>query len=130
MKRYFLFTALALSACVASDTDSVSEPVLHKVWQVSRINQAAPPAAVSFEFRRDGSFSTYGGCNHLIAPYTLNGHNLTFGNAESTLRACENRPMEADDLVGTVVQQTRRYRIQNDRLELLDESGAVLLQAE
>ena len=130
MKRYFLFTAFALNACVASDADSISEPVLHKVWQVNLINQSAPPAAVSFEFRRDGSFSAYGGCNYLLAPYTLNGHNLKFGNAESTLRACETELMKADDQVGSALERTRRYRIQNDRLELLDESGAVLLQAE
>lgn len=133
MKRYLpfpLFTALALSACAASDADSVSGTALHKVWQVSRINQAVPPAAMSLEFRRDGSLSAYGGCNYLLAPYTLNGHNLKFGSAESTLRACETGLMEADDQVGSALDRTRRYRIQNNRLELLDESGEVLLLAE
>lgn len=137
MKFCLLLITLTLSACSTSVSNSgpasaVSDNALYKVWQVLQINQAPPPTNLSVEFRRDGSFSTHGGCNRLFTGYTQNGSRLKFDSAMSTLRACaaDSRLMETDGLAGEAVQHTRSYRIQNNRLELLDENGHVLLQAE
>ncbi|MDO4907690.1 META domain-containing protein [Neisseria sp.] len=137
MKFCMLLTTLTLSACSTSISNSgpasaVPDNALHKVWQVLQINQTPPPTKLSVEFRRDGSFSTHGGCNRLFTGYTQNGNRLKFDSAMSTLMACaaDSRLMETDDLAGEAVQHTRSYRIQNNRLELLDENGHVLLQAE
>lgn len=137
MKRYIILTAFALNACAASVSGgdstaaNASDNTLHKVWQVRQISQISPPSELSIEFHRNGSFSTHGGCNHLVAHYTLNGNTLKFGKAMSTLIACaDNRLMKTDNLVDSAVKQTRLYRIQNNHLELLDGQDNILLLAE
>lgn len=66
------------------------------------------------------------GCNRYFGPVTqLTGSSLSFGQLGSTRRMCAN--MEIPDRFMADLLQTAAYRLENQRLALLDGSGQVLL---
>ncbi len=70
-----------------------------------------------------------GGCNQLMGAYTLEGERLTFGKLAGTMMACAEG-MEQEQAFANALQRTTRWRIVAGKLELLDDSGAVLTRFE
>jgi putative lipoprotein len=71
----------------------------------------------------------FGGCNQMSGSYTLDGTKLTFSQLGGTLKACA-QGMETEGAVHSVLEKTVRWRIDVQRLTLLDSAGATLAQFE
>ena len=68
-----------------------------------------------------------GGCNRLSGSYTLDGERLAFSRTAGTMMACRDG-MEQERALLDTLAQVARWRIDGQRLVLLDERGAPLLQ--
>ena len=70
-----------------------------------------------------------GGCNRLAGGYTLAGERITFGRVAGTMMACP-QGMEQERLFLEALSMVARWRIEGQRLELVDARGEVLLRFE
>ena len=69
-----------------------------------------------------------GGCNRISGSYETSGGTLRFSPMISTQKACPGMDTEAAFL--RALNDTRRYRIQGRRLELMDGDGRTLVRLE
>jgi heat shock protein HslJ len=79
---------------------------------------------------QDGEAGGQGGCNMFFAPYTLDGDQLTFGPAGSTMMACEERAMAQEQAFLTSLEQVASYQIVANQLHMANADGAVILAFE
>ena len=70
-----------------------------------------------------------GGCNRLSGGYTLAGDRLTFGRTAGTMMACVDS-MEMERAFLDTLSVVARWRIDGQRLELIDSRGDVLARFE
>jgi copper homeostasis protein (lipoprotein) len=70
-----------------------------------------------------------GGCNRLVGSYTLAGERLSFGGAAATRMACP-QGMAQEQTFLDALAAAARWRIDAQRLELLDAQGASLARFE
>jgi uncharacterized lipoprotein YbaY/heat shock protein HslJ len=70
-----------------------------------------------------------GGCNRLSGNYTLDSERLVFSRAAGTLMACRDGMEQERAFLDTLAQVTS-WRVDGQRLTLLDERAAPLLQFE
>lgn len=75
-------------------------------------------------------FAATVGCNRLLGGYALDGTALRFTPAASTLMACPPPLDEAERSLRAVLDGTRAFRIEGQRMSLLDAAGAVLARLE
>jgi heat shock protein HslJ len=76
----------------------------------------------------EGRFHATVGCNQMIGSYTYEDGRLTFGRVASTMMACPP-PLDAmERQLAEVLSATRQIRLEGDRLNLLDDTGAVLAE--
>jgi heat shock protein HslJ len=80
---------------------------------------------VTAEFGADGQMGGSAGCNRYFASYTVDGSNLTIGQAGSTMMACE--PMEVMEQEAhflTALGAAATWQIEGDMLTISDADGA------
>ncbi|MCE5339494.1 MAG: META domain-containing protein [Methanomicrobiaceae archaeon] len=83
---------------------------------------------VTTKFSPDGNVTGNAGCNHYGGGYSLNGTNLSVSSLYSTLMYCgEPGVMEQEAKYLGLLANVSSYRVEGDRLTLLDETGAGLL---
>jgi heat shock protein HslJ len=70
-----------------------------------------------------------GGCNRLSGSYELSGDRLKLGQPASTRAAC-GRGMEQEHAFVDALGKVARWRIDNQRLALLDEHGSTIAEFE
>ena len=70
-----------------------------------------------------------GGCNRLAGGYTLAGERITFGRTAGTMMACAEG-MEQERAFLDALAVVARWRVDGQRLELIDERGDVLARFE
>ena len=70
--------------------------------------------------------SGFGGCNNLSGTYVLEGEKLSFDKMASTLMACIPPAMELESSVNKMLEQVKVWKIEGERLELLDGDGKSL----
>jgi len=75
----------------------------------------------------DGSVSGTGGCNRMGGTATIEGGNIGFGRIVATQMACAPAAMEQEGKFFAALGDVRAWRLGGDRLELLDEGGAVIV---
>jgi putative lipoprotein len=68
-----------------------------------------------------------GGCNRMTGTYELNGERLTFGPMAGTLMACQNG-METEKAFLQALARVQGWKIEGQRLNLLDATGGVVAQ--
>jgi heat shock protein HslJ len=84
------------------------------------------PARFRFEA---GRLTGSAGCNQIGGTYTLAGDRLTFKpTIRSTMMACPEPLMKQEQAVGLVLTRVATYRLDGERLELLDAAGLPLLR--
>ena len=98
------------------------ELLLGREWSVSIIDDAsARQPAPTLRFTGDGGVGGFGGCNRWRAAATLSGEGLRFGQAASTMMACDAEAMAQEraflDALATVTRHD------------FDAAGALLLKA-
>ncbi len=120
---FFLLGAL-LAGCAgtaaAPDLDGTG-------WQLVEMKGTKLPlhVLITLSFEK-GQAGGSGACNSYGSEYTQDGAKLSFGQIVSTLMYCDgvmDYEMGYTDALGTV----ESFRLEGDRLSLLDESGAVVL---
>jgi len=83
---------------------------------------------ISAKFAPDGNVTGNAGCNHYGGQYILDGANLSVSSLYSTLMYCgEPGVMEQEAKYLDLLANVSSYRVEGDRLTLLDETGAGLL---
>jgi uncharacterized lipoprotein YbaY/heat shock protein HslJ len=106
-------------------------------WRIRRLGETRPEPA---EGRRephlilraeDGRFAATVGCNQMIGGFEVAGMQLRFGQAASTMMACQPPLDAAERALAETLAATRGWRINGHALELFDDAGAprALLEA-
>jgi heat shock protein HslJ len=121
---------LALTAC-AGPPAVQTDPLAGSSWVLDQVlgEEAIPGTQVTIQFN-EGRVEGSAGCNSYGGGYSLGGDNsLTTGEIVRTLMACENPPgvMDQEDAYLQALQNAASYRIDGQRLEILDASGATVL---
>ncbi len=102
-------------------------------WQVAELRGAdgtlAPAGAPATLTLADGQVSGSGGCNNFFGSYTLDGSSLTFGQAGSTMMACEEDAMAFEQAFLGSLPNVASYAIAGQQLHLFAADGSLLLSA-
>lgn len=131
----FRATVLIIVFIVTSILSSCNLPGAAKAdlegtrWQLETIDGAAAAAGVviTAEFK-DGTVSGSAGCNSYGAGYTSKDGALNLEAVASTQMYCvEEGVMDAEAQFLGALGKVKGYSVANDRLELLDGSGKVLM---
>lgn len=103
-------------------------------WQLIALLDAngmlTMPSAEATLLLQDGEAGGQGGCNLFFAPYTLDGSQLTFGPAGSTMMACDEPAMSQEQAYFANLAKVASYQIVGSQLHLADADGAVVLAFE
>jgi heat shock protein HslJ len=132
--KYILLIALLLGLSITagcSVTGAASVPLEQTTWQLEQLGTqpALKVRRVTLIFQADDS--TVGGeagCNSYGGVYGLNGDQLTISDLASTLMACEEPEiMEQEQKFLTSLGQAAGYKLEGNRLTILDANGTSLL---
>jgi heat shock protein HslJ len=124
----YLTLTLALTACGAGGTAS-SVASLEGEWTLLTLNGTSllPDSMINVAFA-DEQITGFSGCNSYGGTYTVKRSTLEFGELAMTAMACFKEGVMAQEQAYTgALSKVAKFRLDSDRLELLDESGAVLL---
>jgi len=124
----YLAVALTLTSCGAGDAAGRAAS-LEGEWTLLTLNSAPLLAgsAINATFA-EGKITGYSGCNSYGGSYTVKGDSLELGEIAMTLMACpEEGIMEQEQAYMEALSKVTKFRLDNDRLELLDASGTALL---
>ncbi len=83
-----------------------------RAWRVAGLDGAPLPplrAAVTLEFGTGGRFAGQGPCNRLLGSYRLSGEELRLGPVASTMMACPQPIMEAEQALTRALEAVRRF---------------------
>lgn len=125
------FVAVESGNCAAA----ASAALENTYWRVTAIagapvrvgeRQREPHLILHPQGRR---LSGHGGCNSLVGSYTLDADKLAFSRIAGTMMACL-AGMDQEQALHRALRAVTRWRIDGDRLDLLDAQGAVVLQAQ
>ena len=76
------------------------------------------------EFGPDGQVAGSGGCNRYFASYTVDGGNLTIGQAGSTMMACEPVEIMAQEAAFlAALGSAASWHIENEELHIINDAG-------
>ena len=106
---------------------------LTNIWKITKVGGIENPTgfknkeALTFEF--DASAKTYVGnmgCNSVRGDIKENdGENLLLGPGAATRMACPD--MSAENAISKALTDTRGYKLENNQLYLMNESGEILI---
>jgi len=74
--------------------------------------------------------SGFSGCNRLMGAYQVDGDRLSFLQMAGTMMACAQQSMDTEQRFHAMLQKVARWRVDGEKLDLLDASGATLAQFE
>jgi heat shock protein HslJ len=123
MLRLLCFLALAFAACKSSPFPD------QKLWRLRTLEGQAVPDSVrtTLQFNKaDKSYAGGAACNSYRGTYTLNAEALTLGPAISTKRFCPAMQWETNYFA--ILPRVAGYRVNGEKLELLDGNKAVLAE--
>ncbi len=92
--------------------------------QESALATAEVEATISF---KDGQAAGNAGCNNFFASYTVDGNQLTIGQAGSTMMACPEPAMSQEQAFLSNLSQAATYEIAGTELQLFDSAGQAIL---
>lgn len=97
-------------------------------WRITRIGRH--PANGSLEFKTNNHVHASFGCNSLSGSFRHEGQKLQIGELATTLILCPPNVQAQEERLSAAFTRTASYRINDNKLELLDRRQHVLLQAE
>ena len=124
--------------------DETCEPVrtdaslTNTYWKILRLGDAEIVAGVGGTEpgltlnESEARFSATVGCNQMAGAFEFEENRLSFGQAASTMMACQTPLDDWDRRLADVLASTARWHVDGQALELLDAEGTViaLLEAE
>lgn len=107
---------------------------LTNIWKVMEVGEIKDPKsfktgeALIFEINRSaGTYFGDMGCNSIRGEIKeADGGKLILGPGASTMMACQD--MEAEQAIGKALIETRKYKVENNQLHLLDSRGKALIK--
>ena len=113
---------------VATAPDVPATELSHHGWRITRIGRHAANGSLAFNAnnRVNASF----GCNSLSGHFSQQGQTLQIGELATTLMLCPPNVQAQEERLSAAFARTAAYRINGNKLELLDRRQHVLLQAE
>lgn len=120
-----------LAACAATPGPA-AWPVEGPYWKLQALQGLGPVPAAAREShlllqRSAGRATGFTGCNRFTAAYERQGSAIRFKAGASTRMACREG-MEQEQAFLKVLDAARSWRIEGDRLQLLDASGGMLAE--
>ena len=126
-----LATTLAFTACTTATDPGLKDREWKLVWVDGFPSMPAGVATPTIRFDSEGRLSAQTGCNSAGASYTTEGDRVSIGAMALTKRACLNPAgNRLESAYVSAVGQARRFRISDDKLELLDENSQVVARFE
>jgi len=122
---------LVLRRARAAGTESTAS-LTNTYWKLSTLGESPVATApgtreVHVVLHRDQQrVAGFSGCNRLMGSYRLEGDRLTFSQMAGTMMACAAPAMELERNVHGMLGKVAHWRINGERLDLLDDAGAVL----
>ncbi|MBL8090739.1 MAG: META domain-containing protein [Anaerolineales bacterium] len=131
-KIYFLLIVLVvlLSACSGSSVSLEGEWALVSYGDASNPTSALPDVETSINFDADGKFGGNVGCNSFGAGYQVNGNQITFEPAFSTMMFCEATMDQETAILGIVSEQTLNFELRGNQLTLTSQDGSSVIVLE
>lgn len=107
-------------------------------WSATGVNNGAggvvslvSDSQVTAMFGEDDTVSGNAGCNTYTGPFTQDGTTISIGPLASTLRACDDPELTAQEAqVLAALERATQYALDGTTLELRDDSGALQLSFE
>jgi len=128
--RHDLFAAAWLALVLAPlASAAASGGGLVGEWRVVSISgvESLESHNTTFALNNAGRFATSIGCNRMVGTPEINGAQITFGGLAATRMACPPPLDEIERKYQQALEAVRSSRISNDKAELLDASGAVMI---
>lgn len=126
-----LMLPLTLTACGVGGAAG-SAASLEGEWTLLTLNGAPllTGSTINATFE-DGKITGYSGCNSYGGAYTVKGSGLQFREIAITLVAClQDGVMDQEQAYMKALSNVTKFRLDGNRLELLDKSGTMLLAYE
>jgi putative lipoprotein len=119
---------LAAAAVLATSPSLASEPgTTQGAWVAEEIAGAAVAGgAATLEIGADGAVSGSGGCNRYRGRAEIAAGTIAFSPLAATRMACPGAAMEQEGRFLAALAAARRFRIEDGRLVLSGEDGAVV----
>jgi len=133
VKILFVTLIIALMIVACGSKDEKSDPVVldGTGWTLVTLNGQAPLSGTTITAAfSEGEVTGQSGCNSYFGPYTLDGNALQFDMIGMTEMAC----LEPEGLMDQemaylgALQAVAEARLVDGQLEMLDDSGAVILR--
>ena len=113
---------------VATAPNATATELSRHGWRITHIGRHAANGSLAFNAnnRVNASF----GCNSLSGHFSHQGQNLQIGELATTLMLCPPNVQAQEEWLSAAFARTAAYRINGNKLELLDRRQHVILQAE
>lgn len=138
----FLFVAITLISCGATQTEKTSHPkdesmdITSTFWKLDllegeKVMHPEDPRHIGFILNNDEyRISGWAGCNNFFGTFKISDDKISFSQMGSTRMACLTTTFDENKFL-RIFENVDRYQIKNDRLELLKGSTVLaVLQAE
>ncbi len=123
-----------IAACGSKDEDPSAPVALDGTsWTLVALNGQALMSGTSITVAfSEGEVTGQSGCNSYFGPYSLDENKLQFGMIAMTEMAClePEGVMDQEMAYLETLQTVAEVRLTDGQLEMLDESGAVVLRFE
>lgn len=130
----FRIAALLLMTFLMSACGNVTPAanLTNRQWQLIEINGQPPVVTdqpLTIEFHATNQVSGFAGCNGFSGKYRLEGLTIAFSDMISTLIACADNAISAQEAAfHGALAATTGYELADGELRLLDGDGMVLLR--
>jgi putative lipoprotein len=105
------------------------KPILEVNWTAEEIGGlAVTPGDTSLSIASDLRAGGRGGCNSYFTQAQISNDRLAFSAVAATRMACEETVMAQEAVFFDALTATRFWRLEGDKLVLLDAGGAVLMR--
>lgn len=121
---------ISLSACAGNSASLEGEWTLVSYGDASNPTVALPDVETSLTFGGDGQFGGNVGCNSISAGYQVNGNQVTFESAISTLMFCEGTMEQESAVLEIVSEKTLNFEVNGNQLTLTSEDGSLVIVLE
>ena len=126
-----LATTAIVSACATTTSLNSAQTLDHSTWVATQIQgtQLASSNSPHIQFESSTqSFSRSDGCNRIRGSFKAENNQLKLGPVMSTKMACIGDNAAVSRQYLDALSQTQRYSLKANTLQLLDQSGKVLIQ--
>ncbi|WP_322820670.1 META domain-containing protein [Chloroflexus sp.] len=129
-RAIMLLLVMFMVACTNSGTSTTD--LTNRQWQLIEIDGQPPlhsEHALTIVFDATGRVNGFSGCNSFSGDYRINGATITLSNVMTTLMACADDAVTAQEIMfHQALQAVTQYELNAGTLVLRDENGAVRLR--